>query len=138
MLHEGDDLGVTDELGFSHGRVPDVYDRVRTFWVSFRKLVMPKLYVSRGHFTFALGISLGFGGIGHAHSGIVDGYGCHRGPDKASYQCHQGQFAGRTFKSKDEFLRELRRGTSERLSPKSNQPRVEKKNDNWNPFDPAS
>jgi hypothetical protein len=55
--------------------------------------------------------------------------GCHRGPDKASYHCHQGQFAGRTFKSKDDYLRELRDGKSQRLAPKSNQPPFEKKAD---------
>lgn len=75
----------------------------------------------------ALGVLLGSGGLAEAHSGLVDGYGCHRGRDKTSYHCHQGQFAGRTFKSKDEFLRELRGGTTQSLSPKNNQPRLEKK-----------
>jgi hypothetical protein len=74
-----------------------------------------------------LGIFLGLGGIGAAHSGIVDGYGCHRGPDKVSYHCHQGPFAGRTFKSKEDFLRELRGGKSEQLSPKKNPPQTQKK-----------
>ena len=74
-------------------------------------------------------LSLGFGSAANAHSGIVDGYGCHRGHDKASYHCHQGQFAGRTFKSKEDFLRELRGGKSPRLAPKSNQPLFEKKAD---------
>jgi hypothetical protein len=73
----------------------------------------------------ALWIFLGFSGLGGAHSGIVDGYGCHRGPDKASYHCHQGQFNGRTFKSKEDFLRELRGGKSQSLSPKSSAPRNE-------------
>jgi hypothetical protein len=78
-------------------------------------------------FFFGLGISLGLSTVGHSHSGIVDGYGCHRSQDKAGYHCHQGQFAGRTFKSKEEFLRQLRGGKAESLSPKSNQPQVEKK-----------
>jgi hypothetical protein len=60
---------------------------------------------------------------------MVDGYGCHRGADKVSYHCHQGQFIGRTFKSKEEFLRHLRGGKAEQLSPKSNPPRIEKKQD---------
>ena len=77
--------------------------------------------------TFVLGISLALVGLVDAHSGIVDGYGCHRGPDKVTYHCHQGQFAGRTFKSKEEFLRELRGGKSQQLSPKNNQPQLEKK-----------
>jgi len=81
----------------------------------FRKLIL------------ALGISFGLTGVAGAHFGIVDGYGCHRGPDKVSYHCHQGEFAGRTFKSKEDFLRELRSGKSQELSPKSNPPKLEKK-----------
>ena len=77
----------------------------------------------------ALAISFALTGIADAHSGIVDGYGCHRGQDKVSYHCHQGQFAGRTFKSKEDFLRELRSGKAEPFSPKSNPPRLEKKVD---------
>ena len=64
-----------------------------------------------------------------AHSGIVDGYGCHRGPDKISYHCHSGQFAGRTFKSKEDFLRELRGAPSPGLSPKNNPPPPAKTNE---------
>jgi hypothetical protein len=82
--------------------------------------------VSLGVLCALVGI-FGFRDLSGAHSGIVDGYGCHRGADKKSYHCHQGQFAGRTFKSKEEFLRELRGGKSERLSPKSNQPHPDKK-----------
>ena len=77
----------------------------------------------------ALGISFGLCGIADAHSGILDGYGCHLGADKVSYHCHQGQFVGRTFKSKADFLRELRGGKSEQLSPKSNPPPLERKLD---------
>jgi hypothetical protein len=73
-------------------------------------------------FALAVGICFGAAGAGHAHSGLVDGYGCHRGPDKVSYHCHQGQFAGRTFKSKEDFLRELRGGKAEPFSPKANPP----------------
>jgi hypothetical protein len=80
-------------------------------------------------FTLALWILFGLTGLGYAHSGIVDGYGCHRGTDKVSYHCHQGEFIGRTFKSKEDFLRQLRSGKSEQLSPKSNVPRLEKKID---------
>ena len=77
----------------------------------------------------ALGIFFGLGSVGGAHSGMVDGYGCHRSPDKVSYHCHQGQFAGRTFKSKEDFLRELRGGKSEQLSPKNNPPQPERKSE---------
>ena len=75
----------------------------------------------------ALGFLFGLSGVAASHSGIVDGYGCHRGPDKVSYHCHQGQFAGRTFKSKEDFLRELRGGKSTQLSPKNNPPQPERK-----------
>ena len=80
-------------------------------------------------FAVALGIVFGLCGIADAHSGLLDGYGCHVGPDKVSYHCHQGQFAGRTFKSKADFLRELRGGKSEQLSPKNNPPPPERKGD---------
>jgi hypothetical protein len=78
-------------------------------------------------FLWMVGISFGLSGLVNAHSGIVDGYGCHRGSDKASYHCHQGQYVGRTFKSKEDFLRQLRGGKSESLSPKGSPPRIEKK-----------
>ena len=68
-----------------------------------------------------------FAGSASAHTGLLDGYGCHRGKDKVSYHCHQGQFAGRTFKSKEEFLNELRGGKSEQLSPTNNTPKLEQK-----------
>lgn len=77
----------------------------------------------------ALGIYFGLGGMAAAHSGRVDGYGCHVGADNVSYHCHQGEFAGRTFKSKADFLRELRGGKSERLAPKSDPLSPEKKID---------
>lgn len=58
--------------------------------------------------------------IAAGHSGLVDGYGCHRAPDKVSYHCHEGEFVGRTFKSKEDFLRRLRQGKSEQLTPRGN------------------
>jgi hypothetical protein len=69
----------------------------------------------------------GAGGLAGAHTGIVDGYGCHRGPDKVSYHCHQGQFVGRTFKSKEDFLHQLRGGQAEQLAPKNIQPLPDKR-----------
>ena len=80
-------------------------------------------------FALVLGIFFLLGSAAGAHSGITDGYGCHRGPNKVGYHCHQGQFAGRTFKSKEEFLRQLRGGKSEQLAPKNNPPLPEKKGD---------
>src|SRR5207249_11288553 len=77
-------------------------------------------------FTLAFWIFFGLTGSGYAHSGIVDGYGCDRGTDKASYHCHQGEFIGRTFKSKEDYLGQLRGAKSEQLSPTSNPPRIDK------------
>jgi hypothetical protein len=94
---------------------------------------MWKLYYFGRLLMLAFLISLGFSGVGFAHSGIVDGYGCHHGRDKVSYHCHQGNFTGRTFKSKEEFLRELRGGKSEPLSPKSGPPRDEQPTSTKNP-----
>jgi hypothetical protein len=47
-------------------------------------------------------------GIADSHNGLVDGYGCHRDPKKENYHCHQGPYAGKSFPSRDEFLRQLR------------------------------
>jgi hypothetical protein len=77
--------------------------------------------------TLALGISFWLCGIADAHTGMVDGYGCHRAPDKVSYHCHNGEFAGRTFKSKEEFLRLLRSGKTEQSPLKFTPPPLEKK-----------
>ena len=79
------------------------------------------------NFCLALGIFFLLDGVGHAHRGMVDGYGCHRGTDKVSYHCHQGEFTGRTFKSKEDFLRQLRGGKSEQLSPKNNPTQPQRK-----------
>jgi len=76
---------------------------------------------------FAVAMICGFSSVGETHSGIVDGYGCHRGPDKIKYHCHQGNFAGRTFKSKEDFLRELRSGKSQQLRPSKNPPQLDGK-----------
>ena len=78
-------------------------------------------------FMFAAVILLGSSDLGSAHSGRVDGYGCHPGKDNVSYHCHQGHFAGRSFKSKEDFLRELRGGKAQSLAPTNNQPQFEKK-----------
>jgi hypothetical protein len=60
------------------------------------------------------------GQLAEAHSGLVDGYGCHRAADRVSYHCHEGEFVGRSFKSKEDFMRRLRQGKSEQLSPRGN------------------
>jgi len=58
--------------------------------------------------------------VAEAHSGLVDGYGCHRGADNVSYHCHEGEFVGRSFKSREDFLRRLRQGKSEEITPRGN------------------
>jgi hypothetical protein len=83
---------------------------------------MMKIPAAIAQLAVVFAVCVGAAGSGQAHSGLVDGYGCHRGPDKVTYHCHQGQFAGRTFKSKEDFLRELRGGKSEPFSPKANPP----------------
>ena len=88
---------------------------------------MKQFHTVHLQFLLTLAIFFGLSAVGDAHSGILDGYGCHRGPDKVTYHCHQGEFAGRTFKSKEEFLRQLRGGKSESLSPRSNPPQPQRK-----------
>jgi hypothetical protein len=88
---------------------------------------MTKFFGISRQITLTLGISFGLGAIADAHTGMVDGYGCHRAPDKVSYHCHNGEFAGRTFKSKEEFLRQLRSGKMEQSPLKFTPPPLEKK-----------
>lgn len=59
-------------------------------------------------------------GFVDSHGGLVDGYGCHQGPKKEGYHCHQGPYAGRSFKSREEFLRQLRKPNSNLPQPKTN------------------
>jgi hypothetical protein len=68
----------------------------------------------------AIAASWALAGVAAAHSGWVDGYGCHASADKKNYHCHQGEFVGRTFKSKEDFLRRIREGKAEQLSPRGN------------------
>lgn len=94
-----------------------------------RRFLMIKFAGISRRLLLVLGISFGLWGIADGHSGFLDGYGCHIGPDKVSYHCHEGQFTGRTFKSKADFLRELRGGKSEQLLPKNNPLPLTKKPD---------
>ena len=90
---------------------------------------MRQLSATSQPFPLVFGLFHWLGGVAAAHSGMVDGLGCHRDADKVSYHCHQEQFAGRTFKSKKEFLRQLRNGKAEQMSPKNNPPFAQKKSD---------
>jgi hypothetical protein len=71
-------------------------------------------------FLSVIGASCALAKVAGAHSGWVDGYGCHASADKKNYHCHQGEFVGRTFKSKEDFLRRIREGKAEQLSPRGN------------------
>ena len=44
-----------------------------------------------------------------AHGDPLDNYGCHKNRGAGGYHCHKGPFAGRTFMSKEEMLKELAR-----------------------------
>jgi hypothetical protein len=68
----------------------------------------------------AIAVVWALAGVADAHSGWVDGYGCHASADKKNYHCHQGEFVGRSFKSKEDFLRRIREGKAEQLSPRGN------------------
>ena len=43
-----------------------------------------------------------------AHGGGLDSYGCHNNRKVGNYHCHRGEFAGKTFASKDAMLKALR------------------------------
>ena len=43
----------------------------------------------------------------HAHSGGLDGHGCHHDRKNGGYHCHQGPLAGQSFASKEEMLSTL-------------------------------
>jgi hypothetical protein len=75
-----------------------------------------------------LGIVLICGQPVYPHGGLVDGYGCHTDPKTKRYHCHQGEFAGQSFKSKQEFLQKLRGGSKD-LSPQTITPRTGTKTD---------
>jgi hypothetical protein len=40
----------------------------------------------------------------YAHSGGLDGHGCHHDRKNGGYRCHQGPLAGQSFASKNEML----------------------------------
>ena len=42
-----------------------------------------------------------------AHGGGLDSYGCHNNRKVGNYHCHRGEFAGRTFASKEAMLKAL-------------------------------
>lgn len=41
---------------------------------------------------------------GWAHSGKLDGYGCHHDHQTGGYHCHKGKNAGRQFKTQKEAI----------------------------------
>lgn len=64
----------------------------------------------------------------HAHTGIVDGYGCHVERKTGRYHCHQGPYVGQTFESRNEFLKKLRGGDLQDVAPKDLPPQAKPKN----------
>ncbi|MEO8717818.1 MAG: hypothetical protein ABI423_06315 [Burkholderiales bacterium] len=58
----------------------------------------------------ALFVLLGVPAAAIAHGGDpLDSYGCHKQRGAGGYHCHKGQFAGHTFASKEEMLKEMHR-----------------------------
>ena len=41
-----------------------------------------------------------------AHNGGRDSYGCHHDRKRGGYHCHTGEFAGKSFSSKEDMLNE--------------------------------
>jgi hypothetical protein len=63
------------------------------------------MVIVRGYF---LGAVLGLMPVALlAHGGGLDKYGCHTNRKIGNYHCHRGEFAGRTFASQADMLREL-------------------------------
>jgi len=74
---------------------------------------MTKLFDTLRHFPLALGILFWLSSAAAAHSAIADGYGCHRGPDKVSYHCHQGEVVQELARRlTGTFLRDAKRAVS--------------------------
>ncbi len=48
-----------------------------------------------------------FSALSYGHGGGLDSYGCHNNRREASYQCHDGANAGKTYSSKEEMLRSI-------------------------------
>lgn len=76
---------------------------------------------------FSIGLIFPFASA-HGHLGIVDGYGCHADRKTGRYHCHQGPYVGQSFESRADFLKKLRGGGLENLSPKDVQPKTKQKN----------
>jgi len=57
----------------------------------------------------ALAVLLAIPALARAHGDKLDSHGCHKNRSAGGYHCHKGPFAGRSFMSKDEMLREQAR-----------------------------
>jgi hypothetical protein len=55
----------------------------------------------------AFAVLVAFPAAAGAHGDALDSYGCHKARGAGGYHCHKGPFAGRSFMSKDEMLKEL-------------------------------
>ena len=49
----------------------------------------------------------------YPHGGGLDGYGCHN-RKAGGYHCHRGPLAGQSFSSKEEMLKKLPAGNTDR------------------------
>jgi hypothetical protein len=49
---------------------------------------------------------LGIASPAYPHGGGLDSYGCHYNRKAGGYHCHRGPFAGQSFQSKEEMLRQ--------------------------------
>lgn len=47
-------------------------------------------------------------GSAFAHGGGLDGYGCHHNRKQGGYHCHRGEFAGQSFASKQDMLKQIK------------------------------
>jgi micrococcal nuclease len=63
---------------------------------------------SRGLISFILVIGATLPAQGH--DGGLDSYGCHHDRKQGGYHCHEGQFAGQSFSSKEEMLQKPQEG----------------------------
>jgi len=52
-----------------------------------------------------------------AHGGGLDRYGCHNNRKEGGYHCHHGQFAGQSFESKEQMLKQAKKAPSTKAPP---------------------
>ena len=68
--------------------------------------------------------SLAFGHGALAHGGGLDKFGCHHNKNLGGYHCHRGKFAGQSFSSKFEVIKEQQSGQEQPTKAYMGKPRV--------------